>query len=58
MKIIHYADLIAIPFFMLLVFYFYRKKRRNRFENILYLFSIGGVIMDIYFTRKHLFILN
>ena len=46
----NYADLLAIPFFLLLVVYFYRKKNRNNIENILFLFAIVGLILDIFFS--------
>jgi len=46
----HIGDIIAIPFFFLSTVYFYRKKNKNRVEYILLLFSISGLILDIYFT--------
>jgi hypothetical protein len=46
----NYADLLAIPFFILLVIYFYKKKNRTNIENILFLFAIAGLILDILFS--------
>jgi hypothetical protein len=46
----NYGDLLAIPFFLLLVVYFYKKKNRTNFENILFLFAIAGLVLDIFFS--------
>lgn len=53
MNLIHYADIVAIPCFLLLTIYFYRKKR-TFIENILLLFAISGLILDTYFTYHFL----
>jgi hypothetical protein len=45
-----YGDILAIPFFLLLTIYFYNIERRSVTENILLLFSIGGLLADILFT--------
>ena len=45
-----YGDILAIPFFLLLTIYFYNIERRSFTENILLLFSIGGLVADILFT--------
>ena len=45
-----YGDILAIPFFLLLTIYFYNIERRSATENILLLFSIGGLLADILFT--------
>ena len=50
----HYGDIIAIPFFGLLVYYFYSKAYRSVFENILLIFSIGGFVLDILYTIEFL----
>jgi hypothetical protein len=50
----HYGDIIAIPFFGLLVYYFYSKAYRSAFENILLIFSIGGFVLDILYTIEFL----
>ena len=51
----NYADLLAIPFFILLVIYFYKKKNRTNIENILFLFAITGLILDIFFSYIFLY---
>ena len=44
------GDIIAIPFFLMLIVYFYTKKNKNDIENIFLLFSTGAFIADVYFT--------
>lgn len=51
----NYADLLAIPFFILLVIYFYNKKNRTNIENILFLFAIVGLVLDIFFSYIFLY---
>ncbi len=46
----HIGDVLAIPFFFLLVIYFYNIKQKTPFEYILFLFVITGLFADIYFT--------
>ena len=46
----NYGDLFAIPFFALLIFYFYQLEDKNILEWVLFLFSISGFILDIFFT--------
>ena len=46
----HYGDILAIPFFGLLIIYFYWIENKTTLEYVLFLFSIGGFIMDIYYT--------
>jgi len=46
----HYGDILAIPFFALLIFYFHRIEQKTELEMILFLFSIAGFILDIFFT--------
>ena len=53
-NIIHYGDLIAVPFFILMIYYFINKKNRTIIENLLLMFSIGGFIADLYFSYKFL----
>ncbi len=50
----HYGDIIAIPFFAYLVYYFYNINNKTLTEYILYLFSICGLIFDIMFTYMFL----
>ena len=49
-KCSHYGDILAIPFFALLVFYFYNIEDKSTIEYILLFFSISGFILDIIFT--------
>jgi hypothetical protein len=49
-NISNYGDILAIPFFLLLVIYFHEKENKTIFEYILYLFSISGLLLDSYFT--------
>lgn len=49
----HLGDILAIPFFLWLVVYFYRKSQAGPLTNeekILYLFSIGGLVADLFFV--------
>jgi len=46
----HYGDILAIPFFALLIFYFYNKERKTPLETLLFLFSISGFVLDILYT--------
>ena len=50
MNLVHYADILAIPFFLLLFIYFYKKENRTPVENLLLLFAITGLACDTYFT--------
>jgi len=46
----HYGDILAIPFFALLMIYFYNIENKSIMENILFAFSIAGFILDIWYT--------
>ena len=46
----HYGDILAIPFFALLVIYFYNIEEKSIIEYILLFFSISGFILDILYT--------
>jgi hypothetical protein len=50
MKLPEIGDIIAIPFFFWLIYYFYKKDKLTLEEHILFLFVIGGFIADIYFV--------
>lgn len=50
----HIADILAIPFFILLFYYFYKIKNKTVIEYILYMFSFLGVLMDVIFTYLYL----
>jgi hypothetical protein len=46
----HYGDILAIPFFGLLVLYFYGIENKTPMEYVLLMFSAMGFIMDIFYT--------
>ena len=50
----HYGDILAIPFFALLVYYFYMIQDKSIIEYILFYFSIGGFVLDILYTYMFL----
>jgi hypothetical protein len=49
-KFSHYGDILAIPFFALLVIYFYNIKNKSMLEYVLLCFSICGFILDILYS--------
>jgi hypothetical protein len=49
-NISHYGDILAIPFFALLSYYFYNIENKNTIENMLYFFSVSGFVLDILYT--------
>jgi hypothetical protein len=46
----HYGDILAIPFFLLLVIYFYNIEHKSMLEYVLLCFSISGFVLDIFYT--------
>jgi hypothetical protein len=46
----NYGDILAIPFFALLIIYFYNIKNKSILEYILFYFSIAGFILDTLYT--------
>jgi len=52
----HYGDILAIPFFALLSFYFYKIEHKTNLEHILFYFSLAGFVLDIYYTYLFLFV--
>lgn len=46
----HYGDILAIPFFALLMIYFYNIEHKSMMEYTLFLFSIFGFVLDIVYT--------
>lgn len=49
-NIIHYGDILAIPCFGILIYYFLAKKDKTILEYFLLIFAIIGFICDILFT--------
>jgi hypothetical protein len=54
LKLSHYGDMLAIPFFIWLSIYFIMIEEKTTTEYILLLFSIGGAVLDILFTYIYL----
>ena len=54
-NISHYGDILAIPFFALLIIYFYNIKNKTPIEKILLLFGMSGFALDILYTYIFLF---
>jgi hypothetical protein len=46
----HIADIIALPFFALLILYFHGIENKTQKETLLYLFAIVAFVMDSIFT--------
>ena len=51
-NISRYGDMVAIPLFALLVYYFYSIENKSTIEYVLYAFSISGVILDTLYTYQ------
>ncbi len=49
-KLAHYGDLIAIPFFMITLYYFYLIKNKTLIEMIITWFILICLLGDILFT--------
>lgn len=54
-NISHYGDILAIPFFALLVYYFNNIENKSKLEYLLFYFSISGFVLDILYTYIFLF---
>ena len=52
----HYADILAIPFFLLTFLYFYNLEEKTPFEILLMLFALSGFILDILFVFLAFFV--
>ena len=48
--IFHYADILAIPFFLLLSYYFSQIEEKTVLEWFLFLFAVSGFVLDTIFT--------
>ena len=49
-RLSNYGDIIAIPFWIIGVWYFWRIKTRNIIEDILLFFTVSGLVLDTVFT--------
>ncbi len=50
----HYGDVLAIPFFALLTYYFYQIQGKTKLEKLLGFFSFSGLVFDILFSLNFL----
>jgi hypothetical protein len=48
--IIHYMDIIAIPFFLVSTIYWIMKPNKTNFEYVMLFWSLGGLVTDLLFT--------
>ncbi len=46
----HYGDIMAIPFFLIILLYFYRIEHKTILENIIMYFILICLLGDILFT--------
>jgi hypothetical protein len=53
-NIVHYGDILAVPFFFITFIYFAIKKNKTIFEIILMVFVLCGFFVDLFFTYNFL----
>ncbi len=53
-NIVHYADVLAVPCFLISFLYFYFKQNKTLFEILIMLFLLSGFILDTIFTYNYL----
>ena len=51
----HYGDIIVIPFWFLLSYYFYQIENRTNLENFLLFISVSVFVLDCVFTYIYFF---
>lgn len=49
-KLSNYGDILAIPFFALLIYYLYGIENKTIIEYVLLLFAVSGFVLDTIFT--------
>ena len=49
-KLAHYGDILAIPFFVITLYYFYQIDNKSWLEVIVTMFLIISLLCDILFT--------
>ena len=54
-NIIHYSDILAVPFFLLLIIYISNIKNKTMMEYALLCFAIVGLCCDVLFSIYFLF---
>ncbi len=52
MNLSRLGDMVAIPFFLWLVAYFWKKPDRTPEETVLMAFCAGGAVADVYFVAS------
>ena len=52
----NYADILAIPFFLLTFLYFYNLEKKTEIEIMLMLFGLSGFILDTFFVYIAFFV--
>ncbi len=53
-NILHYADILAIPCFLISFLYFYKKENKTLLEVFIMLFLLSGLILDTIFSYDYL----
>jgi hypothetical protein len=53
-KLAHYGDILAIPFFVITLYYFYQIDNKSWLEVIITMFLTIGLLCDILFTYTFL----
>ena len=46
----HYGDMLAIPFFILTLYYFYQIEQKTLLETTIMCFIVAGLACDVLFT--------
>lgn len=54
-NIIHYSDILAIPFFIVLIVYIAGKQKKTIMEYVILSFAIVGLCCDVLFSVYFLF---
>jgi hypothetical protein len=54
-NIIHYSDILAIPFFIILIVYIAGKQKKTIMEYVILSFAIVGLFCDVLFSVYFLF---
>ena len=52
--LVHYGDVIALPFFLAGVYYFGRIRRPTMLERVLHAFCLAGLVIDLVFSLHFL----
>jgi hypothetical protein len=53
-KLSHVGDILAIPFWLLLAWYFYNIEHKNLLEYFLLFYVLGAFLCDTFFTYRFL----